>query len=313
MLVSVVMPVYNGEAFLETAIRSVLTQTHRDLELVVVDDGSTDSTPDILARFAAIDPRIRVIRQTHRGVSAARNRALAACQGEWVANLDSDDHMLPNRLERQMTFVEQNPEVRVFACRAYYINGEGRILGKTRLEPFVTPEQLRRYVDRGGIVGVNHSSVMMHRATILQVGGYREEFHSAEDLDLWNRVVERGYLFLLQDEILTEYRIHSRSIVTSRMTTVLMDFEWMKACMFARRAGRAEPSREEFLRSWYLQSWPKRLFRRITHQASIEYRAAAFDFASGRHLRGLTRLLLALIYRPDYVITRAASQLTFDR
>jgi glycosyltransferase involved in cell wall biosynthesis len=311
MLVSVVMPVFNGARFIEAAIGSVLAQSHRELELVVVDDGSSDATPDILARLAASDPRLRVVRQDNAGVSAARNRALAECRGEWIANLDSDDLMLPNRLERQLAFLAAHPEVKVFACRAEYINDQGRVLGRSKLEPFSTAEELARYVAGGGIVGVNHSSVMMHRPTVLALGGYRTKFRAAEDLDLWNRVVDGGHLLLMQDEVLTQYRIHGGSMVTAQMARTLMDFEWMKACILARRAGQPEPEREAFERQWRGRPWTARLATALFHQANIHYRAAAFDFASGRPVRAVGRLLWAGLCRPDYVLGRLAAQVTW--
>jgi glycosyltransferase involved in cell wall biosynthesis len=310
MLVSVVMPVFNGERFIETAIRSVFAQTHDELELIVVDDGSTDGTADILERLGAEDARLEVIHQANQGVSAARNRALAACRGDWVANLDSDDRMLPERLARQLAFIERYPEVKVFACRAYYINATGKMIGKTKLEPFATPEALKSYVDGGGIVGVNHSSVMMHRPTIQALGGYRTQFRSAEDLDLWNRVIDAGHLLLMQDEILGEYRIHESSMVTARMAAVLMDFEWMKAGIHARRKGEPEPTREAFMAEWQKQPLTTRFWTKLFHFANIQYRAAGFDIASGRYGRGVAKLLLAGCCRPDYVIGRLSSQLT---
>jgi glycosyltransferase involved in cell wall biosynthesis len=88
MFVSVIMPIYNGEAFLREAIESVLAQTHRDFELVAVDDGSTDASPAIIAEFAAADARVRVITQPNGGGARARNRALQEARAEWVINLD---------------------------------------------------------------------------------------------------------------------------------------------------------------------------------------------------------------------------------
>ena len=93
MLISVVMAVWNGERFVADAIASALAQTYAELELVVVDDGSTDATPAILDRFAAADPRLRVLRQANAGAAAARNAALAAASGDWAFNLDADDLM----------------------------------------------------------------------------------------------------------------------------------------------------------------------------------------------------------------------------
>lgn len=117
MFVSVVMPVYNGRAFLREAIGSVLAQTHRDLELVAVDDGPTDDSPAILEELAAADPRLRVIRQPNGGGARARNRALEEARAEWIGNLDHDDIMLPHRIEGQLAFIAAQADVKVSSCR----------------------------------------------------------------------------------------------------------------------------------------------------------------------------------------------------
>ncbi len=310
MFVSVIMPVYNSARFLRPALDSVLAQTHRDFEFVIIDDGSTDNSPEIMAEAAARDSRIRIIRQDNQGGAAARNRALKECHAEWVASVDADDMMLPERLARQIAFIGRYPEVKVFASRAYYIDERDRILGKTKLEPFATPEQFHSYLAKGGILGLNHPSVMFHLPTIQAVGGYRVQFPLSQDLDLWNRVAEAGHLVLLQDELLTKYRIHGASEVASKAYAMMLDFEYMKACILARRAGQAEPTRAQFEARWASRPWSERLATKLFHEANINYRAAAFDLACGRYLKGLGRLLYAGCCRPDYVLGRLATQFT---
>jgi glycosyltransferase involved in cell wall biosynthesis len=155
MFVSVVMPVYNGQAFLREAIESVLAQTHLDLELVAIDDGSADESPAILADLAVADPRVRVIRQANGGGARARNRALQEARAEWIINLDQDDLMLPNRIERQLAFLAAHPDVKVFSCRALYINAAGKAFGKTKCEPITTRAAFERHLASGEPIGIN--------------------------------------------------------------------------------------------------------------------------------------------------------------
>jgi len=108
-MVSVIIPTYNCGAFVREAVESVLGQSHRDLEVVVVDDGSTDDTPVVLARIE--DPRVTVIRSPHRGLSAARNEGLDRARGEYIAFLDADDRWLPSKLDRQVALMDAEPEV----------------------------------------------------------------------------------------------------------------------------------------------------------------------------------------------------------
>ncbi|HSA83050.1 MAG TPA: glycosyltransferase [Geminicoccaceae bacterium] len=310
MFVSVVMPVYNGRWFLREAIGSVLAQTHRDLELVAVDDGSTDDSPAILRELAAADSRLRVIRQENGGGARARNRALAEARAEWIVNLDQDDVMLPNRIERQLAFIAAHRDVKVFSCRAYYINTAGKIFGKTKCEPITTRAAFERYLASGEAIGINHPAAALHRPTIRALGGYRPAYEGAEDIDLWNRVAEHGHLVLQQDEVLMKYRIHGTSVMASRTRQSWEKGEWTIACMQARRAGRPEPGWDAYRAELRTLPWWRRLQRERLMQARVHYRVAGFDVANRRWLRGAGHLLLAGAAKPSYVLDRLAAQVT---
>jgi glycosyltransferase involved in cell wall biosynthesis len=309
MFVSVVMPVYNCQKFLREALSSVLAQTHRDFELVAIDDGSTDGSSAILEEFAEADRRLRVFTQPNGGGARARNRALQEARADWIINLDHDDVMLPKRIERQLAFLGAHPDVRVFSCRAYYIDAEDRIFGETKCEPITTPEAFERYLATNQPIGINHSAAAMHRPTILEVGGYRPEFEGAEDLDLWNRVAERGHLVLQQDEVLMKYRIHGASVMASRTRQSWLKGEWAIACMEARRAGRPEPSRKDYQADLRAQPWWCRLRRERQLLARVNYRVAGFDVANRRWASALRHLLIAGASSPGYVAARLANQL----
>src|ERR1700719_557050 len=111
--VTVIMSVFNGEKFLSETIDSVLNQSFRDFEFVIVDDGSTDATADILSKYALCDGRIRVFRNEKKGRAASLNLAISVANGRYVANTDADDLSMPGRLEEQLAFMEKNPEVGV--------------------------------------------------------------------------------------------------------------------------------------------------------------------------------------------------------
>jgi glycosyltransferase involved in cell wall biosynthesis len=309
MLVSVIMPIYNGQPFVREAVGSVLAQTHRDLELVTVDDGSTDDTLSVLQEFAAADSRVRVVSQPNGGIAAARNRALQEARAEWVVNLDHDDVMLPNRIERQLAFIGMHPDVKVFSCRAYYVNAEGRIFGKTKCEPITTRAAFERYFATNQPIGINQSAAALHRPTILEVGGYRSQFDAVEDLDLWNRVAERGHVVLQQDELLMKYRIHGSSVTASRTRQSWQKSAWAIACMEARRAGRREPSWEEHLASLRAQPWWRRVQRERQLLARVNYRVAGCDIANRRWAAAIGHLLIAGSSSPRYVAARLADQL----
>ena len=180
--VSVLMGVWNGAPHVREAVVSVLSQTAADLELIVVDDESTDATPGILASFR--DPRLRVERRARGGLTSALNAALALARAPLVARLDADDAALPERLERQLAFLRAHPEVGLLGTAAREVDASGREVAIVR-PPTDDAEIRRALVRRNPFV---HSSVVMRRAVLEQVGGYDEAFPVAQDYDLWMRM-----------------------------------------------------------------------------------------------------------------------------
>jgi len=207
--VSVVMPVYNGERFLEEAISSVLNQTLSDFEFVIVDDGSTDSTPAILEQFRQLDPRIQVHRQDNQGQAPAQNLGLSLATNCYVAMMDADDRMLPNRLERQLRFFTDNPGCSLICSYSYLIDAKGKRIGKSQNEVDVAAGI--RELDPSRFLEIVHPSVMMKKEDILKLGGYNGNLTTLEDRDLWGRVVTNGMLIKCQPEFLFEYRLHGKS------------------------------------------------------------------------------------------------------
>ncbi|HUG15035.1 MAG TPA: glycosyltransferase, partial [Thermomicrobiales bacterium] len=206
MFISVVLPAYNAERFAAEAIDSVLAQTHTDFELILIDDGSTDSTLDILRSYAARDCRIKVLAHENLGVARAMNQAMSVAQSNWIARMDADDIMEPRRLERQVAFVAEHPDLAVTSCLVTYIDAGGRTLGRSAPE-FTSDEEVRKTRDAGTPIGFHHPGVLMRRDVVVGIGGYRSEFVSAQDMDLWNRIADAGGRILVQPEYLLRYRI----------------------------------------------------------------------------------------------------------
>lgn len=178
------MSVYNGERFVRQAVESLLTQTYRDFELIVVDDASTDGTHNILEELAAQDNRIRVLtNSTNLGLTKSLNIALGQAQGNFVARMDADDIALPNRLEKQATFLNVHPEVGIVGTWYQFINDEGILLEEKQPPTDDTP--LHRALIRFN--PFLHSSTMIRKALLDRVDGYDESYKRAQDYDLWMR------------------------------------------------------------------------------------------------------------------------------
>ncbi|MEM1445459.1 MAG: glycosyltransferase [Planctomycetota bacterium] len=208
--VSVVMTVFNRAEFVPAAVRSILDQTLRDLELIVIDDGSDASTKAVLRDLAEGDARVRIIEQDNAGIFVAANRGLRACRAPLVARLDSDDLAEPRRLETQKAFFDDPANAGVVCCGSYMklIDADGRFI---HIEAKPTDdhgiqEQLLR-----GHCSIGHPSSMMRRTALEQIGGYDESFSSAGDLEIFLRLGEVGQLANLEAP-LTRYRLHAQSV-----------------------------------------------------------------------------------------------------
>lgn len=194
--ISVLMPVRNEAAYLPAALRSLYRQTSRDWELVAVDDGSHDETPDILAEAARQDPRIRVIRRNGGGLVAALNAGLSACRAPLLARMDGDDICHPRRLELQAAYLATHPETGLVACNFRHFPRttlkQGMLAYETWQNALVSHDLIMR--DRFIESPFVHPSIMARRVSIEDAGGYRE-CGWAEDYDLWLRMAHAGTRF----------------------------------------------------------------------------------------------------------------------
>lgn len=196
MLISIVLPVRNAAAALPAALASVRAQTHSHWELLAIDDGSTDDTPNLLAAARAADPRVRVVRQPALGIVEALQRACAAARGPLIARFDADDVMAPERLEKQLRFLAQHPEIGLVSCLVRHGGDPGAQAGYAAhidwINSLTTPQDmaLRRFVE----APVAHPSVLFRCELLDRHGGYAQgDF--PEDYELWLRWLEAGVQF----------------------------------------------------------------------------------------------------------------------
>jgi len=204
--ISVLIPTYNYARYLPQAIDSVLAQTYAPLEVLVVDDGSTDDTPQVLAAYGN---RIRAIRQDNQGVAAARNTGVAAARGEYVALLDSDDLWLPRKLELQIARFESDPSLGFVHCGAETFDGD-RTLGVLvdGMEGWVREAILR--LDRV-VIPVPGSGTVLPKRVIEEVGGFDVRLPPSDDWDLCYRIAAR-YPIGFVPVVLVRYRLHGGGI-----------------------------------------------------------------------------------------------------
>lgn len=207
-MISVVMSVFNGARFLDEAVGSIRRQSYPDFEFIIIDDGSTDATPDVLSQHAAADTRLRVIRQENRGLIESLNRGFAEAAGTYIARMDADDVAKPHRFEMQLDYLSAKPGIALVGGAFEIIDSEGRILQAVRMPS--EPDGLKRHL-REISNAIAHPTVLFRRSALNEVGGFRRAYLHAEDYDLWLRMLERFALANL-DDVLLCYRRHEGAI-----------------------------------------------------------------------------------------------------
>ena len=206
-LVTVLMPVYNGEKYLGEAIESILNQTFIDFEFLIIDDGSTDSSVDITKSYD--DDRIRlIINQKNLGQSATLNKGIDLAVGKYIARMDQDDVSFARRLQRQVQFLKKNPHICVVGSWVDRHDEYNRTKGRIKL-PMNKVHECGFWIFGYGENVFSHPTVMFRTKEIVALGGYEEDYDIAQDVDLWFRAAERGFRFTNIPEVLLSYRIHS--------------------------------------------------------------------------------------------------------
>ena len=211
-MISVIMPVRNGGETLGKAIESILVQTFQKIELIIIDDCSTDNSFEIMSAYAQSNPNIRVVKnETNLGLSKNLNRALEMASFELVSRMDQDDEAFPERLARQHQYLIENPNVAA-------VGGQVLLVGKRmefdfplhyEVDPTLAQTKLLKYSV------LSHPTVMYRKSVILKLGGYRAFFKNAEDYDLWLRLVRNGYGIGNVSEAVLRYRLSVKGMTIS--------------------------------------------------------------------------------------------------
>jgi glycosyltransferase involved in cell wall biosynthesis len=204
--ITVLMSVYNGEKYLREAIDSILNQTFTDFEFLIINDGSTDSSRDIILSYR--DPRIRLVdNERNIGLTKSLNRGLNVARGEYIARIDADDISMPNRLDVQYNYMKDDPNLAI--CASSYEQIDENENSLKIIEGYLECEQL--YYFHTFANWLAHSSIMFKKSIALQVNGYDDKLIRAQDYDLWYRISRMGKVIQI-DEVLLKLRIHQENI-----------------------------------------------------------------------------------------------------
>ena len=209
--VSVVMAVYNEQPYLEKAVQSVLDQTFGDFEFIIVNDGSTDGSKEVLEWFKGVDDRIQLVHQENRGRPASLNRAIEVARGEYIARMDGDDISHPKRFERQVQYLDENPKVGILGTQVKKIDADG--VSRWRWSLPTNPDVIAwRLLFNTCIC---HPTIMARRSIILDLDGYSEWASHADDYELWSRAVLETRIANLQGRFL-KFRRHEDAVTVKK-------------------------------------------------------------------------------------------------
>lgn len=289
--ISIIIPAYNRADLLPRTINSVLNQTFKDFELIVIDDGSTDNTKEVVEKFVLQDNRVKYLWQKNSGGAAGpKNNAINYCTGKYIAYLDHDDEWLPSKLEKQYNFFEQSTKknLGLVSCNVLIVKEKG-VEGVHKMSKYNSIEDL---LLRGGDYAFSNSSIMIPRAVVDIAGPRDESLKLFEDQDIFIRIALAGYTFDFVDEVLIKYYIDD--------TNLSKDFK------------RAAPDYERFVAKHkkLLEKYPKILAIHYRHLGTMHFLAgetsqARKSFINSIHIdpsvRNIVTALCALLGRKVYL------------
>jgi len=305
--VTVLMPARDAAATIAASVQSVIGQTMPEWELIVVDDGSSDPTAEIVRSFAAADPRIRLLSGPARGEPAARNLGLSAARGRWTAMLDADDLACPDRLERQLAYLRAHPHHAGAASRAVLFVHEGRPLGVSAVSSPRTEADLARLKHKRRLLVLCHPTFLWSTDQLRLLGGYDEGFFQACDAELVNRAVYRHDLvFTVMPEPLVWYRLSATGMSTRGLAAqrrVLRYLEQRNRCW-------ADGGQPEALEAYLSRRPdPRTRLRWWRHDLGATlYRRAGIRIGAGSWPSAVPALLAAAMLHPRYVGAKAWRQ-----
>lgn len=267
--ISVIIPAYNRANLLPRTIKSVLDQTFKDFELIVIDDGSTDNTKEVVEQFVHDDGRIKYLHQKNSGGAAGpKNSAITHCSGKYIAYLDHDDEWFPEKLEKQYDFFERSSSknLGLVSCNVLIINKDKGMEGVHRMSKYKSVEDL---LLRGGDYAFSNSSIMIPRTVIDKVGPRDESLKIFEDQDLFIRIALAGYTLDFVDDVLIKYYIDAANLSK--------DFR------------RAAPDYERFVAKHeaLLKKYPKILAIHYRHLGTMHFLAGETSEARASFLRSV--------------------------
>lgn len=268
--ISVILPVYNAEEYLVDSIESILSQSFTNFELIIINDGSTDSSEQIIADYMLADARIICISRENKGLVTSLNEGLSIASGGLIARMDADDIALPKRLQKQYEFLQENQDVLCVGSSVVAIDQDGDELIELNV-----PTQYEKIESLllSGHCPIEHPTVMFRKAEVIEVGAYRVEYETAEDYDLWLRLSEQGSLMNISEPLL-KYRYLDTSI-----SAIKSEIQYEKTKQACEDAWRRRGVAGEFALT---EPWRKFGTRELNYRQAIKFGWWSYKYKNKR-------------------------------
>lgn len=301
--VTILVPIYNGSAYLAETLNSLLNQTYQDFELLAIDDGSTDSSAEIVRSFK--DERVRLIQKKNGGLCEALNLGIKEAKAPCIARCDQDDISYPERLERQLNVMRDHPDALAlfaystkFGSRRRWSNADKMVMAKGELKDY------EPMVD-----GCLLCSTMLARTAALRsIGGFRQAYYPADDWDLECRLAEAGRVLILREPLIA-YRFQTSANTYRVFADMRNKARWTKDSYRRRRQSLPELTFEQFMLAQPNGLFP-RLGRYRKESAKLHMRTAGQRYLDGHYLAGAAHLLAALLLKPEEIAGRVRRYFT---
>lgn len=304
---SVITPAYNAEKYITQAMESVLAQGFEEWEMIVVDDGSTDRTCEIVSGYSAKDARVRLVQNQHGGVSHARNTGVRLAQFDWIALLDADDVFCKNKMRRQLDAAAADPEVVLWGTFAYNIGEEGKVFDVSEGGP-LSREDYRELQRNAEVVMIKNSSAIFRKSLFEKLGGFDSQYDSSEDTELWNRMAEFGPVVVIPEPLIM-YRFHSQSLSFRMIKFQYECLQFIRARKRARMIHSKDLTLEQFMTQYKKRSFFKKLLDWSIMHSNASWRYAGIQFTNGGKREGFGWLIRAFLLNPPMISWRIARKI----
>lgn len=293
-LISVLIPIYNGEKYLSESITSIIKQDYQNFELILVDDKSTDNSLVIAKQHQKEDSRVKVLcNEKNLGLPATLNKAIEASLGRYIVRLDQDDIAEPQRLEFQIKALEANPDIDVLFTNYFRVSDSGIIISS---QHFGKENTLIDYIfEKHGCL--LHSTMMAKKDVLMQVGGYRTEAYPADDLDLILRLVDNSYNIKLYNRALVKYRMHQAANTIQRFYLLRKKGRYVKHLHALRKDSKAEIEFQTYLKY-------ESIFNLVKDYGAFNFRKAGQAYSNKKYIKMLGYLISGVILNPNYSLNK---------